>query len=256
MADRPFPNIPVPARPEKPRDAGLTVLIDWGVGPSAQADGLVTCGAYVDAAKIAVGISGLLTTETLSRKIELYERFGVRPFPGGQFLEYAVSLDKQEDFLRDARDAGYKLIEVSDNTVPFEAPFKRHLIRRAREEYGFDVFAEVGSKVQVSDTDALVADVQSCIDAGAWKVFIEAAEFFDGGLRTGLIDAAEEALPLDKLVFELPGWWLGPVGDERASMIQALLRRFGPTVNLANVAPDEVLFVETLRRRTGTMGFQ
>lgn len=256
MDARPFPHIQMPERPAKPRDAGLTVLIDWGAGPSAQADFLRTAGEYADLAKIAVGISGLLPSAVLAQKLELYEQFAVRPFPGGQYLEYAVSLDRAGEYLADAKEAGYRLIEVSDNTVPFERAFKEDLIGRAREGYGFDVLAEVGSKVQVSDIAALVADVRSCLGAGAWKVLVEAAELFDEGLRQDLIDALAEKLPLDKLIFELPGWWLGAVGAERAGMMRTLLTSFGSAVNLANIDPDEVLFLETLRRKTGVAGFR
>ena len=44
-------------RPSKPRDNGLTMVIDWGIGLHEQADLLSTAADYFDFAKIAVGIS-------------------------------------------------------------------------------------------------------------------------------------------------------------------------------------------------------
>lgn len=253
---RPFADIEHPERAEKPREQGITMLIDWGMGPEQQRDLLRTSGAHLDLAKIAVGISALMPMDVLRDKLGAYEQAAVRPFPGGQYLEYAVHLDKLEAYFAEAKHAGYKLIEVSDNTVPFEAQFKRDTIRRAIDEYGFDVLGEVGSKVSTTDVPALVADLQGCLDAGAWKVFVEAAEFFDeSGLRGDLLDALVNDVPAAAMIFELPGTWLGPSAAERLDLIKALLARFGPDVNLANVEPWEVLFLESLRRRIGVAGF-
>ena len=48
-------------RPGKPRDEGLTMVVDWGLGLHAQEDLLATTAPYFDFAKIAVGISRLLS---------------------------------------------------------------------------------------------------------------------------------------------------------------------------------------------------
>ncbi|MFW6058593.1 MAG: phosphosulfolactate synthase [Phycisphaeraceae bacterium] len=256
-AARPFPSIEHRDRPAKPREQGITMLIDWGMGPQQQRDLLRVGGAHLDLAKIAVGTSALMPTDVLREKLEAYEQAQVRPFPGGQYLEYAVHLDKLDTYLAEAADAGYKLIEVSDNTVPFDAQFKRDAIRRAIERYGLDVLGEVGSKVSTTDVPALVADLQGCLDAGAWKVFVEAAEFFDeSGLRGDLLDALVRDVPAEAMIFELPGTWLGPSAADRLDLIKALLARLGPEVNLANIEPWEVLFVESLRCRIGVAGFE
>ena len=251
-----FANVPVPDRPKKPREAGITVLIDWGMDTSEQSGALHACGEYIDLAKVAVGVAGLLPGEILAEKLNLYRKNEVEPFPGGQFLEYAVSLDKTDAFLSDAADAGFKLVEVSDNTVRFDPQFKRDLIRRAIEEYGFRVLGEVGSKVESTNLDDLVDDVRLCLDAGAWKVMLEAAEFMGDGVRTDLINSLVERLGADSVIFELPGWWLGHVGNERVGMTRALLGALGRDVNIANVDKAEVIFVETLRRKTGVTGFE
>ena len=175
-----FSGIPVHPRPEKPRESGLTMLIDWGIGPGSQEDLLKTSGAYIDLAKIAVGIAGLLESDVLSAKLKMYRDHEIKPFPGGQYLEYAVGKGLEDVFLKEAGEAGFQMIEVSDNTVPFEAAFKTNLIRKAREEHGFTVLGEVGSKVSATEVGPFVADVKQCLEAGAWKVFVEAADLLDG----------------------------------------------------------------------------
>ena len=232
------------------------MLIDWGLGPHEQRDLLRTSGAHLDLAKIAVGTSALMPRDVLREKLDIYERMQVRPFPGGQYLEYAVHQARLDAYFAEARDAGYRLIEVSDNTVPFDATFKRDTIRRAIEQFGFDVLGEVGSKVAATDVPALVADLQGCLDAGAWKLFVEAAEFFDeSGLRHDLLDALVRDVPASAMIFELPGTWLGPTAAQRLELIKALLQRLGRDVNLANIERWEPLFLESLRRDIGVAGF-
>ena len=257
MTERYFENITVTDRAAKPRETGVTMLIDWGLGVAHQQDLLAIAGEYMDIAKIAVGISGLLPARVLEEKISIYRMSGVEPFPGGQYLEYAVSRGLTEAFFSDAKAAGYTLVEVSDNTAPFAPDFKRDLIRRAREEFGFRVLGEVGSKVKITETDEVLGDVENCLEAGAWKIFIEAADMFEGReFRHDLIEALTARFPLDRLIFELPGWWLGPIGTEKIPTLNALISNLGPDANLGNIGPEELLYLETNRRKTGVSGFQ
>jgi len=251
-----FSGIPVSSRPEKPREKGLTMLIDWGIGPGGQEDLLKTSGTYIDLAKIAVGIAGLLESDVLSTKLKTYRDHNVKPFPGGQYLEYAVGKGLENVFLKEAGAAGFDMIEVSDNTVPFEAAFKTDLIRKAKEEYGFTVLGEVGSKISATEVGPFVADVKQCLEAGAWKIFVEAADLLDGeDLRVELVDALKKEFELEQLIFELPGWWIGSGGGLKVEILNRLFKELGPDVNLANVEENEILFLETQRRKTGVSGF-
>ena len=59
-----------------------------------------------------------------------------------------------------------------------------------------------------------------------------------------------------QLIFELPGWWIGSGGDLKVENLNRFFKELGPGVNLANVEENEILFLETQRRRTGVSGFQ
>jgi len=87
--------------------------------------------------------------------------------------------------------------------------------------------------------------LQEELDAGAWKVITEAREggtagIFDsaGGVRTDLIAEIAMAVGPANVVFEAP-----------TKAAQAwFIKTFGPSVNLGNIPPDEVIPLETLRR--------
>lgn len=252
-----FSGIPVTSRPDKPRESSITMLIDWGIPPGVQEDLLKTSGAFIDLAKVAVGIAGLLDLEVFTAKLKAYMDHHVEPFPGGQYLEYAVDRGLEDVYLKDAKDAGFRMIEVSDNTVPFESTFKTNLIRKAVEDYGFTVLGEVGSKISATEISPFVADVKQCLDAGAWKVFIEAADLLDdeGGLRVDLVDTLRNEFGLEQLIYELPGWWIGSSGGMKIEIMNRLFHLLGSEVNLANIEEHEILFLETQRRKTGVSGF-
>ena len=252
MKEKAFANIRVPDRPAKPRQTGLTMFTDWGLGLAAQADSLEISAEYADLAKIAVGLSRLLSADLLRRKNALYEKHELIPFPGGIFLEYAVYHGQTQEYFAAARDVGYRYIEVSDNVIEFTPQEKTDLIRRAREEFGLEVLGEVGSKVEGTASSELIADVHRCLEAGAWKVLVEADELFGTELNEALIEEMASAIPLDKVIFEIPGPWIPGVRrcDQHASRVW-LIRRFGPQVNLGNIPAEDILEVETMRRGIG-----
>jgi phosphosulfolactate synthase len=250
-----YTDIELPVRSEKPRETGITMMIDWGIPAGHQVDILETCSTYVDLAKIAVGISGLLPRDVLDRKLRAYVEADVTPFPGGMYLEYAICQEKSDYYLATTKALGYPAVEISDNVIRLDAEEKKSLIWSARAEHGLVVLGETGSKRSSTDRSILIEDGRNCLEAGAWKVFVEAAEFFeadDGSFNRPLAQALARELPLESLIFELPGKWIPGI---HAHMIHAmmawLIEELGPEVNIGNVAPEDVVALETLRRGIG-----
>ena len=89
MSEHIFAGLDGLVRSEKPRTSGLTMVADWGIGPNAQADLIATGKDYIDFAKIAVGISRLLSNDLLQSKLKHYRDNQIEPFVGGQYLEHA-----------------------------------------------------------------------------------------------------------------------------------------------------------------------
>lgn len=237
----------------KPRETGLTMAIDWGVPVTLQADYLRMAGDYVDLAKIAVGINRLYREEYLRQKIAVYQEHGVEPFPGGMFLEYASCHGQQREYLEDTVALGYRLIEVSDNNYEFPGQGKYELIRRCVEDYGLRVLGEVGRKYEATDVSAMIRDIHRCLEAGSWKVFVEAAEFFSHGqFRADVVQAIAAEVPMDRLIFELPGKWIKEIHAHQIHTLKVwLIDHLGAAVNIGNVFPEDLLVLQSLRTRLG-----
>ncbi|HWX52946.1 MAG TPA: phosphosulfolactate synthase [Solirubrobacteraceae bacterium] len=232
----------IPERSIKPRERGLTHVIDRGLS-IAEVDGLLeVAGDSVDVVKLGWGTA--LVTANLKPKLERYAAHGIPVVLGGTLTELAIRQGRVEGLVAWLRELGLRHVEISDGTIVLEPDVKRGLIRRLAEE--FTVLAEVGSK----DADFIMApyvwveQIEGDLEAGAWKVIAEARESgtagiyrADGEVRTGLIDEIVHAIDADRLIFEAP----------RREQQVWLLHRFGTECNLGNIAPDDVLSLETLR---------
>jgi phosphosulfolactate synthase len=232
----------VPARSPKPRERGITHVIDRGLSV-AEVDGLIeTVGDSVDIVKLGWGTA--LVTANLKPKLERYAAHGIPVVLGGTLTEVAIKQGRVEGLIAWLHELGLRHVEISDGTISLESGVKAHLIRTLANE--FTVLSEVGSK----DADFIMApyvwveQIERDLEAGAWKVIAEARESgtagiyrADGEVRTGLIDEIVHAIDADKLIFEAP---------QREQQVW-LLHRFASECNLGNIAPEDVLSLETLR---------
>jgi phosphosulfolactate synthase len=241
----------LPERAGKPRRVGLTHVLDKGMPPAQAAEALGTCAPYVDVWKFGWGTAYI--DPGVEAKLELLGNHGILGCVGGTLLEVAWAQDRVDEFLAWAREQGFPCIEVSRGAVPMSLEDKHGLIERATGD--FVVLAEVGSKSagERSPSRAWAEEVAGDLRAGAAWVLTEGREsgtvgIYDenGEVRKDVVAAVADAGGVDCVVFEAPS------KDQQAWFI----RRFGPDVNLANIAVTEVLGVETLRLglRADTMG--
>ncbi len=209
----------------------------------AEVDGLLeVAGASVDVVKLGWGTA--LVSANLKPKLERYASHGVPVVLGGTLTELAIRQKRVDGLVAWLRELGLRHVEISDGTIDIEADVKRELIERLSRE--FTVFAEVGSK----DADFIMApyvwveQIERDLDAGAWKVIAEARESGTAGIyrangevRTGLIDEIVHSIDKDRLIFD------APLQKQQVW----LLEQFGTECNLGNIAPADVLSLETLR---------
>lgn len=240
-------------RSSKPRTTGLTMVVDWGIGPNQQEDLLTVGGSSFEFAKVAVGMSRMYSESALKRKIETYRDGVVEAYPGGQFLEYAEIIGKAEEYLPACQAAGYKWVEVSDNIAPVSLEWKTGVIRRAVEEFGLQVFGEVGKKEGLSHGPTFVEDARACLDAGSSIILLEAAERVSEDAETAReVEEVVDAVGLDVVMFELPGPWIEGVNPQDVHrMRRNLVDRYGNEVNVGNVAPEDLFSFEAYRRGLG-----
>jgi len=240
-------------RTSKPRQRGLTMVVDWGLGHNAQQDLDHSAGDHFDLAKIAVGLSRLLTNQYLRDKIERYLAHDVEPFPGGQYLEYAEVHGIAEGYLDACVAAGYRWVEVSDNIAPVTVEWKSRMITEARQKHGLSVLGEVGKKEGLENPIPLVDNARACVDAGAQIVLLEAAELVDGDADTAAaVEEIVRVIGLETVMFELPGPWIEGVNPHDIHrMRRDLVDRYGTQVNIGNVMPEDLLSLEAYRRGLG-----
>jgi phosphosulfolactate synthase len=224
----------------EPRTAGLTHVIDKGLGPRAWEDVLETSGPYIDVVKLGWGTA--YVTPNLKRKLDVLRDKPV--VVGGTFFEVVYAKAKVDEYKRWLSDLGLTHVEISDGTVEIPRDEKLELITDFARD--FTVLSEVGSKdssVEYS-ADEWIAWLREELEAGAWKVITEAREggtagIFDsgGGMRTELIAEIADAVGSADVIFE------APTKAAQAWFVKSL----GPEVNLGNIPPDEVIPLETLR---------
>jgi phosphosulfolactate synthase len=232
----------LPARSAKPRQQGLTHVLDRGLS-LVDVDGLIeVAGEFVDIVKLGWGTA--IATGNLKPKLERFKGHGIPVVLGGTLTELAIAQDRLDRLVAWLHELGLEHIELSDGTIAIEHERKLELIERLAKE--FIVLSEVGSKddTRIMAPYRWVEQIEAELAAGAWKVIAEARESgnvgifrHDGEVRMGLIDEIVHAIEPDKLLFEAP----------RKEQQVWFVRRFGPEVNLGNIAPDEVLSLETLR---------
>ncbi len=224
----------------EPRSGGLTHVLDKGLGPHAWEDVLETSGVYIDIVKLGWGTA--YVTPNLRRKLEVLS--GKPVVIGGTFFEVVYVKEKVDEYKRWLTDLGLTHIEISDGTVEIPREEKLELIADLARD--FTVLSEVGSKdSEVNFAPYLwVQWIKEELEAGAWKVITEARESGTAGIfrpsgemRTGLIDEIVNEVAVADLIFEAP---------TKASQAW-FVKEFGPTVNLGNIPPDEVIPLETLR---------
>lgn len=235
----------LPHRPDKPRRRGITVVIDNGLPTGLFTDYVACTGHLIDFVKFGWGTA--VVSRHLDDKIAVLNGSGIGYFFGGTLFEKHLLQDRFDDFRAYCHGHGCRHVEISNGTVALTNDKKARYVERLSGE--FTVFSEVGLK-DPARSEALTARdwvhfVRQDLDAGATLVMAEAREsgrsgicHADGRLRADIVDALLGAgISTDRLLFE------APTKDLQASFV----RRVGPNVNLGNVAPADVIGLETLR---------
>jgi phosphosulfolactate synthase len=232
----------LPERPAKPRNSGLTMVMDKGLSVREAEDFMSVGSEYTDHVKLGFGTS--LITPGFEKKIAIYKKAGVIPYFGGTLFEAFVIRNMFNEYVDFLDKYEIELVEVSDGSYDFEHKRKLEYIARLAEKR--TVISEVGSKKKdvIYTPDEWVAMMRAELVAGSVKVIAEARESGttgiyneDGSINNVIIRAISEHVKLENVI------WEAPLKSQQAWFI----KHFGANVNLGNIAPSEIIPLESLR---------
>ncbi len=232
----------LPERTTKPRQVGYTMAMDKGLSVREVEDFINIASDHIDIVKLGWATS--YVTPVLKEKLKIYKDAGIPTYFGGTLFEAFVVRDQFDDYRKVLDKYGMSFAEVSDGSIDLDHDKKLDYIAKLSEQV--TVLSEVGSK----DAEKIIPPyqwielMQKELDAGAWKVIGEARESGNVGLfratgevRSGLVQEILTKIPFEKIIWEAP---------QKAQQVW-FIKLLGANVNLGNIAPNEVIPLETIR---------
>lgn len=232
----------IPERSTKPRQKGVTMMMDKGLSLNESADFISASGHLTDLVKFGFGTA--YVTNDLQKKIDLYKEAGINPYFGGTLFEAFYARGKFENFLRTLDKFKIDTVEISDGSIILNHDIKCELIHRLAKDRV--VLSEVGSKdagIMISPAK-WIKMMSTELEAGSWKVIAEGREAGNVGVfrsngtaHTILINRIISKVAPEKILWEAP----------QKNQQVWFIKLFGAEVNLGNIGPNEMIPLECLR---------
>ena len=232
----------IPIRAEKPRDKGLTMVMDKGLSLNEAENMVALKSELTDIVKLGFGTS--LLTRYIDKKIKLYHKAGIMVYVGGTLFEAFTVRNQFDDFCKLMDKLKLEMVEVSDGSISIEHDTKCEYIQKLSKN--FKVISEIGSKCEsnsLEDND-WIAYMNKELQAGSWKVIAEAREggnvgMFDsnGNIKENLIKKITNKISTSKILWEAP---------QKKQQVW-FINNFGANVNLGNISPNDIISLECLR---------
>ena len=232
----------LPERTSKPRNLGYTMAMDKGLSVREAEDFMSVSAGYVDVVKLGWATS--YVTPNLKEKLAVYKSAGIPVYFGGTLLEAFIVRNQFDEYLRVLDKYNLEFAEVSDGSIELPHDEKCDYIRKLSGMV--TVLSEVGSKDEqkIIPPYKWIQLMNKELEAGAWKVIGEAREGGNVGLfrpsgevREGLVDEILTQIPFEKIIWEAP----------QKSQQVWFIKLLGANVNLGNIAPNEIIPLETIR---------
>jgi phosphosulfolactate synthase len=232
----------IPERLQKPRTAGITMVMDKGLSVEEAKNFLSVSHPHVDIIKLGFGTS--FVTPNLREKLEVYRSYDLPIYFGGTLFEAFLIRNQFDDYLAVCKDFGISYMEVSDGSIEIPHAEKCGYIEKMTQ-YG-TVLSEVGSKdaAHIIPPYKWIELMRAELSAGATYVIAEAREAGNEGIyrgsgevREGLVQEILTQIPGEKIIWEAP---------QKAQQLY-FIELLGANVNLGNIAPSEVISLEAMR---------
>lgn len=232
----------IPNRDEKPRESGVTMMMDKGLSLREVENLVESSGHLFDIAKFGFGTAYVI--KNLEEKIKLYKSAGIRPYFGGTLFELFVARNKYNDFRKLLDKYDLDLCEVSDGSIIIPHDKKLEYIAQLSKDR--TVMSEVGSKDAgiIISPSKWIKMMSTELEAGSWKVIAEGRE--SGTVGVFRPNGTAHTYLINKIIAKIDPkdiLWEAPIKTQQVWFI----RLFGANVNLGNIAPNEVIPLECLR---------
>lgn len=232
----------IPDRIKKPRESGLTMVMDKGLSVNEAINFLSVANPHVDVIKLGFGTS--FVTPNLREKLEIYKSYDIPVYFGGTLFEAFLIRNQFDDYVAVCKDFGINYLEVSDGSIEIPHAEKCGYIEKLAKE--FTVLSEVGSKdaTHIIPPYKWIEQMSAELEAGSTYVIAEAREAGNVGIyrgsgevREGLVQEILTQIKGEKII------WEAPQKVQQLYFIELL----GCNANLGNIAPTEVIPLETMR---------
>ena len=220
----------------------MAMIMDKGLSIREAEDFISVCADFTDFVKLGFGTS--VVTPRVKEKIRLYQQANIKVYVGGTLFEAFLIRNMENEYRRFIDDLGLDTIEISDGSMKIEHAKKCEFIRNLSKNY--TVLSEVGAKeagILIAPT-RWIEMMETELEAGAFKVIAEARESGTAGIyrpsgkaHTVLINMILSKVSIENIL------WEAPLKSQQAWFVN----HFGENVNLGNIAPNEVIPLETLR---------
>lgn len=232
----------IPNRTEKPRNSGLTMMMDKGLSWRQAENFVDSCAELTDIVKLGFGTS--YVTKDFERKLDIYHSAGLNCYLGGTLFEAFVIRGMFDDYRKMIDKFKLRYAEVSDGSIVIDHDLKCKFIQDLSKD--FTVLSEVGSKEEgiLISPNKWINMMQTELEAGSWKVIAEARESGNVGIyrpngtaHVALVNKITAKVNPEDIL------WEAPIKGQQVWFI----KQFGPNVNLGNISHNEVIPLETLR---------
>ena len=232
----------IPERSAKPRQKGVTMMMDKGLSLTEATNFIEASGHLTDIVKFGFGTA--YVTNDLQKKIDLYKEANIQPYFGGTLFEAFYARNKFEDYLRLLDKYNMELAEISDGSIIINHDEKCELINRISKDRM--VMSEVGSK----DAGILISPAKwikmmsTELEAGSWKVIAEGREA--GNVGVFRPNGTAHTLLINRIIAKIAPeriLWEAPQKNQQVWFIKL----FGAEVNLGNIGHNDMIPLECLR---------
>lgn len=232
----------IPERTSKNRSSGITMVMDKGLSLREASDLVESGSDIVDIIKL--GFGSAMITQHLEKKLAIYKEAQIPVYLGGTLLEAFIIRGQFNDYVRLLDKYKLTHAEVSDGSISIPHHEKCDYIRQLSKYV--TVISEVGSKEEgiIIRPNMWIDMMLKELEAGAWKVIAEARESGTVGIYRP--NGKAHVVLINKIISKVNPQniiWETPQKSQQAYFIKL----FGSNVNMGNIAPNEIVALESLR---------